>query len=129
MTMWNDILGWNSEQLSDLRFVGFSYLKQGKFDIATSIFEGLVLLSPQSAYDLQTLGGLYLEQGNNLKALNTIEKALKIDPNHEPTLLNRAKAMFALGYRRQAMAQAKALQMLPNQEIAGQATALILSYT
>jgi tetratricopeptide (TPR) repeat protein len=126
---WNEILGWNENNLEDLRFIGYSYLKQGKFDIALSLYEALVLLNPASAYDLQTLGALYLETGNNLLALNTIESALKIEPTHDATLLNRAKALFALGFKRQAIAQARALELAPNREIANQASALLLAYT
>lgn len=126
---WNEVLGWNENNLEDLRFVGYSYLKQGKYDIAISLYEALVLLSPASAFDLQTLGALYLETGNNLTALNTIERALKIDPTHDATLLNRTKALFALGYKRQAIAQAKALELISNREVANQASALLLAYT
>ena len=126
---WNEVLGWNENNLEDLRFVGYSYLKQGKFDIAVSLYEALVLLNPTSAYDLQTLGALYLEIGNNLMALNTIERALKLEPTHDATLLNRTKALFALGFKRQAIAQARALELIPNREIANQAAALLLAYT
>jgi tetratricopeptide (TPR) repeat protein len=125
---WLSILGWNKEELEDLRFVGYSYIKQGKYDIATTFFEALVILAPESTYDLQTLGALYLQKGNNLMALNYIEKAIKLDPAHLPTLLNRTKALFALGYKRQALSQARALEKCAQEQIAGQAQALILAY-
>lgn len=125
---WLSILGWNKEELEDLRFVGYSYIKQGKYDIAITFFEALVILAPESAYDLQTLGALYLQKGNNLMALNYIEKAIKLDPTHLPTLLNRTKALFALGYKRQALAQARALEKCAQEQIADQAQALILAY-
>lgn len=126
---WLSILGWGKDELEDLRFVGYSYIKQGKYDIATTFFEALVILDPHSAYDLQTLGALFLQRGNNLMALNYIEKAIRLDPSHVPTLLNRTKALFALGYKRQGLLQAKALQKNPDQEIANQAEALILAYS
>src|SRR3972149_10099104 len=120
---WLSILGWNTAELEDLRFVGYSYIKQGKDDIAKNFFEALIILSPNTAYDLQTLGALYLQKGNNLMALNYIEKALKLDPAHFPTLLNRTKALFALGYKKQALAQARALEKCSEVQIAGQAQA------
>lgn len=126
---WSDILGWDSEALEDLRYLGYAYLKQGKYEIARSFFEALITLSGQNSYDLQTLGALYLEVGKNLQALNTIEQALKLDPHHAETLINRAKALFALGYRRQALAQANALLKDTNNHIANQASALLLAYT
>lgn len=126
---WLEVLGWENEELEDLRFVGYSYIRQGKYDIALSFFEALVVLSPESAYDLQTLGAIYLQLGNNLMALNYIERALRIEPHHEATLLNRTKALFALGYKRQALTQARALEKSSNELIAGHATALILSFT
>ncbi|HEX2579530.1 MAG TPA: type III secretion chaperone [Rhabdochlamydiaceae bacterium] len=126
---WSEIVGWDAEALEDLRYLGFAYLKQGKFDIAQSFFEALVTFNQNDAYDLQTLGGLYLETGHNLQALSTIEQALKIEPGHPMTLLNRAKALFALGYRRQAIAQAKTLVGHSDATIANQASALLLSYT
>lgn len=125
---WSDILGWDGEAIEDLRYLGYAYLKQGKYEIARSFFETLVTLNHQNSYDLQTLGALYLEIGKNLQALNTIEQALKLDPSHVETLLNRAKALFALGYRRQAISQANSLLRDPNATIANQASALLLAY-
>ncbi len=126
---WKEILGWGTEELDDIRFVGYSYLKQGKYDLALTFFEALVVLNPTNSYDLQTLGALYLQMGKNLMALSYIERALKVDPTHLPTQLNRAKALFALGYKKQALTQAKNLQIVPNPHIADQATALILAYS
>lgn len=126
---WSEIVGWDPEALEDLRYLGYAYLKQGKFTIAQSFFEALIAINTEHAYDLQTLGGLYLETGQNLQALSTIEQALKIEPNHFPTLLNRAKALFALGYRRQAIAQTKALALHSDAQIASQASALLLAFT
>jgi tetratricopeptide (TPR) repeat protein len=126
---WLEILGWNLEELEDLRFVGYAYIKQGKYDLAISFFQALVILSKNDAYDLQTLGALYLETGDPSAALNYLEKAVKADPHHAPTLLNRSKALFALGYKKQALLQAKALETNPLPEIAGQASALILAHS
>lgn len=125
---WNEILGWTQEQIEDLRLVGYAYVKQGKYEVALPIFESLVILFPQSAYDLQTLGAIYLEMGNTLQALNTIERALKIDPTHEITLLNRTKALFSMGYKRQAIAQAKSLELVSDTKVANQASALLLAH-
>ena|ERR1700722_10808039 len=126
---WLEVLGWQQDELDDLRFVGYSYIKQGSYDLALTFFEALSILAPQNAYDLQTLGALYLQKNNNLMALNTIEKALKLDPRHYPTLLNRVKALFGLGYKKQGLTAAKNLLTCPIEHIANQATALILAYT
>lgn len=125
---WLSILGWSPEELEDLRFVGFSYIKQGHYTMALTFFEALVVLSPDNLYDCQTLGALYLQTGNNLMALNYLEKAAKLDPAHAPTLLNRSKALLALGYKKQGLMQAKALENHPEKSIASQAYALTLAY-
>lgn len=126
---WLEILGWGFEELEDIRFVGYSYIKQGHYDLAATFFEALVVLASNDTYDLQTLGALYLQKGDYPSALNYLEKAVKADPLHGPTLLNRVKTLFALGYHKQGMIQAKNLQTYPNQSIADQASALILAYS
>jgi tetratricopeptide (TPR) repeat protein len=126
---WLEVLGWQTEELEDLRFVGYSYIKQGLYDIAITFFEALSVLSPKSAYDLQTLGALYLQKGNNLMALNYLEKALKVDAEHEATLLNKTKALLALGYKKQGLLQARLLEKSKQTDIANQATALVMAYT
>ncbi len=126
-TSWTEVLGWGEDEIEDLRFVGYSYIKQGKYEIARTFFEALVVLSPNSAYDLQTLGALYLQSGNGLMALNYLERALKVDPTHGPTLLNRTKALFTLGYKRQGAMQAKQLATHADPYIAGEAEALLIA--
>ena len=125
---WTEILGWGDEELEDLRFVAFSYIKQGQYDIAVCFFEALTVLAPKNAYDLQTLGALYLQKGKALEALSHLDKALKIEPTHLLTLLNRCKTLFLLGYKKQGIQQAEQLAKSSDSEIAKQASALLLSY-
>jgi tetratricopeptide (TPR) repeat protein len=125
---WVDLLGWTKEELNDLRFVGYSYIRQGQYEIAKKFFEGLCVLNPESAYDLQTLAAIHLELGDNLKALNYIDKSLAVDPNHAPTLLNKAKALILLGYQKQGLLQAAELKKNKDLKVASQAEALILAY-
>ncbi|WP_316358851.1 type III secretion chaperone [Candidatus Neptunichlamydia sp. REUL1] len=128
-TNWIELLGWNKDQIEDIRFAGYSFAKQGHFEYALKFFEVLAILPEENVYDLQTLGGIYLQVGNNLSALNYLEKALSLDPKHEPTLLNRTKALFLLGYKRQGLTQASHLERSSDSYIADQARALTLAYS
>ena len=126
---WKELLGWGNTQIQDLQFAGYTYAKEGKYDIALTIFHGLSVLEPQSSYNLKTLGAIQLQIGQNIEALNTLEKALKLDPESFEIRLNRVKALYALGYRDQGTQEAKALMHSPNATIANTATALNNSYT
>ena len=125
---WTEILGWGKEELDDLRYVAYSYIRQGIYDVALTFYDALAVLTPPSSYDLQTIGALHLQMGSGLKALDYLDRALKLDPNHLPTQLNRAKALFMLGYKRQGLVQAMELEKSVEKEISSQASALILSY-
>jgi tetratricopeptide (TPR) repeat protein len=124
---WLEFLNWSDKETDDLRFVGYSYIQQGQYDIAINFFEALVVLNPENAYDAHTLGALYLQKGKSLEALKYLDKALELEPNHYPTLLNRAKALFALGYKKQALLQLRDLKTCSDQKIVLQAEALELS--
>lgn len=125
---WLEILGWGNEEINDLRYVAYSYIKQGIYDIALTFFDAVTILSLPTAYDLQTIGALHLQLGNGLKALDFLDRALKLEPTHVLTQLNRAKALFMLGYKRQGLVQVLELEKCPETEIASQAAALVLAY-
>jgi tetratricopeptide (TPR) repeat protein len=123
-----DVLGWGNEEIDDLRFVAYSYIKEGVYDVATTFFDAIEVLIPPNAYDLQTIGALHLQIGNGLKALDYLDRALKLDPTHLPTQINRAKALFMLGYKRQGLVAAMELEKNENKDVKEQASALILAY-
>lgn len=125
---WLEVLGWGEEEISDLRTVAYSYIKQGIYDVALTFFDAIAILAPPFPYDLQTIGALHLQIGNGLKALDYLDRALKLEPNHLLTQLNRAKALFMLGYKRQGLAQVLELEKCIEPEIASQASALVLAY-
>jgi tetratricopeptide (TPR) repeat protein len=125
---WLEILGWGEAEIADLRYVAYSYIRQGIYDVALTFFDALAVLSPPIAYDLQTIGALYLQLGNGLKALDFLDRALKMEPHHLLTQLNRAKALFMLGYKRQGLLQVLELEKKTDKEIASQASALVLAY-
>jgi tetratricopeptide (TPR) repeat protein len=125
---WLEILGWVKEEIDDLRSAGYSYIQQGVYDIALKYYEALTILSPANSYDMETMGALFLQMGNGLQALDYIDRSLKIEPENPQARLNRAKALFMLGYRRQGLLQAMELEKCDDEKIASQASALILAY-
>lgn len=127
-TNWQEVLGWGKQEMEDLRFVAYSYIRQGVYDVALTFFDALAVLTPPTAYDLQTVGALHLQTGNGLKALDYLDRSLKLDPANIPAQLNRAKALFMLGYKRQGLMQAMELEKCPDPAIVAQASALLLAY-
>ncbi|CDZ80062.1 type III secretion low calcium response chaperone LcrH/SycD [Candidatus Rubidus massiliensis] len=125
---WLKTLDWGQDQLQDLRFTGFAYLRQGKYDIAIKIFEVLNVLN-QNAYDAQTLGALYLQTNHPDKALKYLEIAIKLEENHSPTLMNLAKAFFMIGKSEEALRICQILKNDKNSVVANLAKAHILAYS
>ena len=125
---WLEILGWDETEINDLRSVGYSFVRQGVYDTALQYFEALLVLSPSNAYDLETVGAIHLQLGNGMQALDYIDRALKIEPVNFSTRLNRAKALFMLGYRRQGLLQAMELEKCEDPKVSSQAMALVLAY-
>lgn len=126
---WCEVLGWNEEQLEDLRYLAYAYIRQGKYDIAIPFFEGLAALDPESSYDAQTLGALYLQINEPAKALKYFDKALMLEADHAPTLLNLTKALFMLGKKDEGLKLAHILKNEIDTAIANIAKALILAYS
>jgi tetratricopeptide (TPR) repeat protein len=123
-----EILNLTNESMEDLRYVAYSYLRAGKYDLATLFFESLLILNNEQSYDLKTLGALYLQQGDNVKALDLLDKALKKEKDFF-AMLNRAKALLGLGYKKQALIQAQAIVNCEEKNISSQAAAIIEQYT
>ena len=126
---WREKLKWTEEHIEDLRYTGFSYIRQGKYDIALPFFEALTILDTENAYDAQTLGALYLELNDPAKALKYFDRALKLEGEHGPTLINLAKAFFMLGKREDGLRLVNILKEDANPAVSNVAKALILAYS
>jgi tetratricopeptide (TPR) repeat protein len=126
---WSQLLGLDPTTINDLRYVGYTYLKEGHYQIAIEFFEALIILEPSTSYNYQTLGALYLQTGQLQLALNYLERSLKIDPQHEPTRLNKLKTLYLLGYFKQANLLAQELIQSASLQAKTQAEALFLAYS
>lgn len=126
---WKKELKWTEDHLEDLRYTGYAYLRQGKYDIAITFFEALSIIDPESAYDAQTLGALYLQKGDPQTAFMWLDRALRVEGDHAPTLLNMCKALFMLGKKEEGLKLAHILKKEANQSIANVASALILAHS
>ncbi|MFA6914804.1 MAG: tetratricopeptide repeat protein [Parachlamydiales bacterium] len=125
---WREKLNWSDENIDELRLAGYAYLRQGKYEMAVSFFEALSIVDPESSYDVQTLGALYVQINQPLKALKCFDKALKLEADHAPTLLNLTKALLMIGKKDEAIRLARILSREPNSKIANTAQALILAW-
>lgn len=126
---WLNSLGWSEENLDDLRNAAYAYIRQGKYEVALPFFEALTVLDPESSYDAQTLGAIYLQLNNPGKALRSFDRALKLETDHAPTLLNVTKALFMLGKKDEALKLALILKNEKDPAIANVAKALVLAYS
>lgn len=126
---WLQTLGWTQDHLNEVRHAAYSYIRQGKYDIAVPFFEALVVLDPDSVYDCQMLGALYVQTNQAEKAIKYLDKALQVEADHGPTLLNLSKAFFMAGRTADGLRLARLLQNDKDPYIAGNASALLLCYS
>lgn len=126
---WRDKIHWSDASSDELRLAAYAYIRQGKYEIAIDFFEALSVLEPKSAYDAQTLGALWIQLGNPTKAIKCFDKALKLDADHAPTLLNLAKAFFMLGKKEEGIKLAQMLKSEQDTSISNVAKALLLAYS
>jgi tetratricopeptide (TPR) repeat protein len=122
-------LGWTEDHMDAVRHTAFSYIRQGKYDIAIPFFEALVVLDPNSVYDFQMLGALYVQTDQPEKAIKYLDKALQYDADHGPTLLNLTKAFFMARRIDDGIRLAKLLQNDKDSYISGNASALLMCYS
>jgi tetratricopeptide (TPR) repeat protein len=125
---WLGKLGWTEDHLEELRNAGYSYIRQGKYEMARPFFEALCVLNPEGSYDLQTLGAIYMQLGQSDQAIKYLDRALQIEGDHSPTLMNLAKAFFMSGKIAEGLKLAAILKKDPNPFISSTAAALILAY-
>lgn len=126
---WRKRLDWSEDNLEDLRLAGYAYIRQGKYDIALPFFQTLCLVEHNTAYDAQTLGALYLQLGKPAKAMKFLDRALQLETDHAPTLLNLTKALFMLGKKDEALKLAEILAKEKDIRIANPARALLLAHS
>lgn len=113
-----------AEQKRDLRYMGFSYIRQGKYEIARSIFSLLVEVD-QSTYDLQTLGALYLQLNQLEQSHHFLERALQKNAKSAITQVNYLKTLYFLGDLENAKKRALSLRKHKRKQIANQAQAIL----
>jgi len=126
---WQEILNLSTDQIEDLRYTGYAYLRQGRYDVALTFFEALSAVDRDSAYDCQTIGAIYLEMGQPENAMKYLEKALKLEADHSPTLLNICKALFMIGKKNEGLKLAAILKNEEEPHISNIAKALILAHS
>lgn len=130
---WIKRLGWDFNQLEDIRFVGYHYIRQGQYYIARTFFEALVALNAdqpiehQLAYDYETLGGIYLQIGDSARALRYLERAHRMQPENGRILLNKAKTLISLSRPLEGLEIAHILVGRKDPLLRDRAQAIILS--
>ncbi len=56
---------------------------------ALDVFQTVIALNPSHPQSYGNMGICYAQMGRRQEALATLDKALELDPNYEPALLNR----------------------------------------
>jgi predicted Zn-dependent protease len=128
MSIWDEVLGWGPGQIQEVRTLAYSYARQGLYSMARELLHMNQILVPNDPYEAQLLGAIYLEEGQLKKAVRWLERAVELDPRHEPSRLNQAKALFETGKAEQATALAQSHQLSQDPRVANNATALLLAY-
>ena len=126
---WLKTLGWTEDHTTEMRNAAYAYIRQGKYDTALPFFEALAVLNPNNSYDVQMLGALYVQTNQPEMAIKYLNRALQFDAETRTNTLNMTKAFFMSGRIEEGLRLAKLLQNDADPYIAGNASALIMSYS
>jgi len=125
---WRSVVGWGQEEIDELRSIAYAYMRQGQMTLAHTFFEALVVLQPNSLYDLRMLASLRDLLGDPAGAIEVYQQLLKNEPNDLFASIGLSKALLATGQRGPAMERLRLLSTCANRLIANDAQALLLAY-
>ena len=118
--------GWTPEEMRLVADIGYALAEQGRHDEAVTIFEGLAVLAPATAYFQSALGALWLRKGDAERAVEYLDAALAADPGDVTARVNRGEAAMQLGDRDAARRQLlAALELGPRATHAADEAALV----
>lgn len=118
--------GWTAEEMRLVADIGYALAEQGRHDEAVTIFEGLAVLAPATAYFQSALGAIRLRKGEPERALEHLDAALAADPSDVAALVNRGEAAMQLGDRESARRHLlAALELGPRAPHAADVSALV----
>jgi len=87
----------NIKQSELLNALGTCYKHENHVDEARALFEDAQALVPLNADIQNNLGTLYINEGKPLKALEILNLALSVNPNHPQARWNRALSYLEIG--------------------------------
>lgn len=126
---WKEVIGFNDEQIQNIRTAGELYRRQGHYKTALTYWRAICIFDKTSVFDQQMLGALLLEVNQAQEAVPVLEKALALQPKHYRTHLNLARALLDSGRKAEALAKAKELVLCPDALVADRASAILLAFT
>ena len=109
----------NKEDLEAVRILARSSARQGRDDLASSLYENRLGLQSMQSEDHFLLGRMIAGQGNTDLALSVWDKALKEDSNHPEMLESFAGMSAQKSHLEEAVAAASRLTSLPGLEAKG----------
>jgi len=95
--------GYSEEELAAVAELGYACFRQGRHDLATTIFEGLASLTGRE-YPLRALGAIAVATGRAADALPLLDAAVSRAPAGLAARLLRAEARARLGRYGEAIA-------------------------
>jgi tetratricopeptide (TPR) repeat protein len=88
--------GWTNEELYLLADRGYAFYRQGRYQEAGMIFEGLTSLDPGNAYSRTALATVYTALGNAEGALAELSYLLEQNPANHDARARRCEAYCQL---------------------------------
>ncbi|MDM8559798.1 tetratricopeptide repeat protein [Candidatus Parabeggiatoa sp. HSG14] len=70
----------------------FTAMRKGQWDKALIGFKAVVAMNPKHPQSYGNMGTCYIQLGYKQEALAAFDKALELNPNYEPAIINRAIA-------------------------------------
>ena len=86
---------------------GYTFLEQGKYKQAQTIFQALVLSNPYDGYFHELLGSVYQRLGMHTGAIEEYTLAVALDPANIPSWVNRGELFMQKGDFQQAASDFK----------------------
>lgn len=97
-----DALNINPQNIWTLILMGNIFAKQNDTQGAMHYYEEAIKYHPNDAIAINNVGAAYLQQGMLDKALETFDRALKIDTTYPNTYYGKAMVLVKLGREREA---------------------------